>query len=391
MSNPLWEAMPDGNDPIIERFEWRTDVLTAFDGREQRVRLRDNPRLSSDYTVLLANPLQRLDIEALLHAYGADDWDCPVWTDAVELSAPATSGSAILPCEPDARRFAPGAKLAIISDATVQTGVISAINPSYLTLTTTLSVGIPAGAIVVPIYAAQLDAQQQITRFTDQTAYAAMNWRFEDPIPLDAMAIAMGVVYRSTPVFLMRPDWSSDPISGWARKQVTVDFGNSVYREDESGQSTRFQSFRWRLLNRQAIGEMLGVLEHCQGRYQPFWLPTFTADLMPFVSDPGTGSQLNVYHCRYTELLSASGLHQHVAIQLHDGMVLLREIVASTERDALSEQLTLDAPLGVSVDQIALISYLLPVRLDTDVAELSWDSADTASIALSVRSVRDEL
>jgi hypothetical protein len=391
MSMPLWEPMPDGTGPIIERHQWRTDVITAFDGREQRIRLRDHARVAVEYTVLLADHVARIELETLINAYGADDWHSPMWADAAELAAPVTSGNSVLPCDTNTRRFAVGGAVAIFADTTVQVQTVASVSPSYISLTGPLPVSISAGAVIVPIHTGRLSDQQSITRFTDQVAYAAVAWELSDAVPFAGLARAPQVSYRSAPVCVMRPDWSSDPVSSWARKQVTVDFGNQVYREDESGRPTRLQSLRWLLIGRDAVGELCGLLEHCQGRLNPFWLPTFANDFQVFPPDPGSGAQINVYHCRYTELLSGSAMHQHIAVQLHSGQIILREIVASAERDPISEQLTLNSPLGIDPADIALISYLLPVRLDTDTVELSWDYADVASVALSVRSVRDEL
>lgn len=77
----LWIYPPDWSAPINERLQWRTDVLTSYNGAEQRIALRQTPIRSLKFNFLIDGDIQRRDLEVKLWANGAKLWDVPVWTD----------------------------------------------------------------------------------------------------------------------------------------------------------------------------------------------------------------------------------------------------------------------------------------------------------------------
>jgi len=86
---------PDWSQGITERLEWLTEVLEAYDGTEQRVRLRQLPRRGFEYGFLIEGRDAQV-LDHLLFAWGARIYCLPVWTDVSTLAGEAAIGSTAL-------------------------------------------------------------------------------------------------------------------------------------------------------------------------------------------------------------------------------------------------------------------------------------------------------
>jgi hypothetical protein len=73
-----------------------------------------------------------------------------------------------------------------------------------------------------------------------------------------------------------------------------------------------------------------------------------------------TSIQINIQHCQYTTLYALKRNRRDIRIELANGVVLYRRIVASAVIDATTEQLSLDSPLGFDLDpdDIERISFM---------------------------------
>ena len=79
---------PNWASPVNEIYEWKTEVLRAYDGTEQRRQLRTDPRRSFEYSLLQSGDLAAM-LENYLWAWHDDYYALPVWTDIGRLSANA--------------------------------------------------------------------------------------------------------------------------------------------------------------------------------------------------------------------------------------------------------------------------------------------------------------
>ena len=73
-----WTFTADWSSGILERFEWRTDVLAAFNGEEQRRALRIGPRKTVEFDAFFTGRERRY-AEATLWGWGARTWALPFW------------------------------------------------------------------------------------------------------------------------------------------------------------------------------------------------------------------------------------------------------------------------------------------------------------------------
>ena len=74
------------NTRITEKIEYLTDIITAYDGSEQRIKLRQLPRYSYSYDYDAMNEYQAQWLRGQTRMRQSDLWYIPMWHSPAYLS-----------------------------------------------------------------------------------------------------------------------------------------------------------------------------------------------------------------------------------------------------------------------------------------------------------------
>jgi len=85
-----------------------------------------------------------------------------------------------------------------------------------------------------------------------------------------------------------------------------------------------------------------------------------------------------------------------MAIYTRDGNVYYREITSAQEKAPVGsgiELLGIDLQLGIGYDpeDIKQVSFLHPVRMDSDTVEINWHTQEAAEISFNTRVILDDV
>lgn len=386
-----WVYRP--GEQVLERLEWLTDVIPAYDGSEQRIRLRGSPRRAFEGEFLLSGR-DRRTAENLLHGAHARDWAVPVWMDAQQLATAISSGADVLAVDTTTRDFHVGGAVYVgTGPDAFEVGEVESLTSSSITLADPLVSGWPAGAEVLPLRAARMPADFRVSRFDFDSIYGRV--RFECIGGGGGVAgVDPGPVYRSAPVLTLRPNGTEDVDTTLLRKLAALDAGTGpLFYDDEAGGPIRQQSHRWMLSGRAEIHAFRQWLYARQGRLVDFWLPSWADDLRLVASAGSGATQIDVENCGYTGRVAQDIGRRDIRIELASGASITRRITASTVVSASVERLTVDSALGTAIapDDVVRTSFLDRVRLDADAAEVAWWTWDAAESRLLTRGSRNDL
>lgn len=78
--------------PIMETLRWKTDVMTARDGTEQRVSLMQYPRLELDFKIIFQDQDEQDRIFRQFYAKAAQAFSVPLWQKPYKLLSDALAG-----------------------------------------------------------------------------------------------------------------------------------------------------------------------------------------------------------------------------------------------------------------------------------------------------------
>ena len=387
-----WLTPPDWSTPIIERLEWKTDVLTAFNGSEQRIALCQTPRRWFEFAILLEGESVRREFEGMLWSWGAKPWALPIWTDATATTASTLSGANSVSVDTATFDFYADGMAMLLHNNEYELLQVLDVAGDHLTLAQPTARAWSAGTTIIPVRIAYLEPSQQISRFKGDTLYGTVRMMLDDVN--DHPAESAADTYRGYPVLTTPSDWTADLTVDYMRKMQTVDFGvGGVYRDDESGQPALLSSHHWTLDSRANIAAFRSFLYARRGRLSAVWLPSFLSDLSLAAPVTDTATQISTEHCKYTDLYNLKRNRRDIRIELTNGTVLYRRITACTEISSTVEQLTLNAALGVDVgvDDIERISFMTFSRLDADAIELAWRWGDLVEAKMNWRTTNDDV
>lgn len=155
---PLFTARPNAAARVRERYGYLTNVISAWDGTEQRVQLTERPRRELAFRPTLVSAAEAFELMAKLYATGVQPFAVPVWPDASPLTADVTFGDSLVYVDTAGRAFVAGGTALLWRDQwTAEAVPVAEVHADHLVLADQV-VGsfAAAGTVCVPLEAMRL-------------------------------------------------------------------------------------------------------------------------------------------------------------------------------------------------------------------------------------------
>lgn len=370
-AKPMMMFQPEA--PAKETLEWLTDVLIAKDGTEDRSPRRLNPRRTLNLSYPVGHTAQQKMFNDL---YGArtEEWLVPDWTRARLYGAiPAGQSGLHLTIDPVEFIFN-DYSLLLIWESSTKWQLVSA----YQTFSSTLAISSEPGqafdsAWLIPVFPARMTTNPS-KRFNGSSAGYSVTWEITEPAVLDARPFLSSVAI--VPPQFLGNDIYYEPglLNGDSTDESLV--GQFDLHDSELGPVSYFAPWTYSRLGRthRSITDdyieswtLLQFIYRRQGRFKPFWQPSFESDLRLTSTGTLTTSirvQDDNYQLRNLE-------RTHFAIETAAGWQA-RTITGVTDLGGGEIQLTFSGSLAIAANDVRRVCWLGLKRLDTDRIELSW-------------------
>jgi hypothetical protein len=379
----VWGFRPNWITGVTERLRWLTDVLTAYDGSEQRVRLRDQARRDLDYTALVgAQDARRL--AAITLGWGARLYCLPLWCEADTLSLAVGVGDTRLPVTQAAlKEYRIDGLVVVWRDAGhSEAGVIKDIVDNTLWLQQPLARSYPASARVMPGVLARLRGETPTTYLTDAVISAPV--RFEVEGHVDRAPAEIGPLWQGYAVLDVRPDRTTEVTETASRLLSILDTHTGPLSVDD----TRLlpvirRTLSWWLVGRTELARWKQWAAARAGRYQGLWLPSFADDVKVVLSVSPGDTALRIDHTGSGRYVGTHPLRAALRIELNKGQVFHRRVTGVTELDETTEAVGLDSALGLSAPptDFRRVMWMSLARLDADTLEFHYETDAVARLA----------
>lgn len=378
---------------LTERLAWKTDVIRAHSGIEQRVSHRLYPRREWDCQHLQEGPAAAR-LENRVFAMQGASVLVPLWRDWQPLAGPVHAGALSISCVTDYLAFAAGERAILWRDnGTFEALEVESVGAGSIALSRAVEGEWAAGDRLIPARYATLLQSADFTREAPGVIRVALTFAEEpghDQGDLDPAAVTLDTYY-GIPIYMVKPEASRPGGAVYDRELVVVDSGTgalATYVPRDYPLSTR--SFRWLLDGRGAVHQLRGLFATLKGRLGAFWLPTWEHDLV-LASPVGAGDAIiSVLSCGYVAYVNVAVPRKDILIRLKDGTVYRRYVV-SAALGTTTDALTLDSALGAAVqpEDVDLICYLELRRLDQDQVEIFWHTGSVAEVEVHTVGVLD--
>lgn len=370
-------------EKVLEQISFKTDVLPALSGKEQRIGIRRLPRRRFEMSYLTLTPLERSYLENVLYGWQGRRYAVPLWSDVTTLRAAVAEGDSFFDVDTITRDFDIGALVFITDGVNYDTLEISGVTEDSVTTATPSLNAYAFGSKIVPARLGTLESKIGLSRITNQLETARLAWALTaDQESVNRRVDYTPVMYRGKEVYNVSNDYTNSIAVEQEFKTDTMDAENGafgIYASDPHPRRTYPFSA---LSTRDELGQMIEWMYRREGRLNPFWyverVPSFflQADVL------GDDVTFVVKTGGYTQQSFDSPARKDIAIKTTSGW-MYRRITGSTINEDGTETITLDSNLGVNLvaDANPLMSYIKFVRCDQDSFELSYTSTGAITTA----------
>jgi hypothetical protein len=153
--------------PLKQVYEWKTDVIRAYDGQEQRVLVRPKPRCNLEYKIVFTSDAKIRAQRANLFTSISSPMVFPLWHEAFYLNAQAPQGTRDLYGDFSLRDFRVGDFLLLVSAKNAHSELVKVFFESddHIILENVLNANFPPGTTAYPCEVAHINDGTKISRF----------------------------------------------------------------------------------------------------------------------------------------------------------------------------------------------------------------------------------
>lgn len=375
---------------VLERYSFLTDIITSWDGAEQRVKLRAIPRREIEAHLQVFGLVFVRKLQSTLFGWQSRSYLIPYWPDYYVLSAELPAGSMVIPNIPtiDSEFIAGGVALlfdALDNNESVQ---IVSVEANQLILDLPTQQSWPAGTRIYSAKFARIASQQTVTRPTRHMLDLQAKFIVTDNSGL--LEAEGTTLYKGYPVLLDIPNEVEVLSEDLLRPLLEFDSEtiNPVV-DDPIGYTTIVRRMDWLMKSRKERADFRKWLYARAGRWKPFWMPSWNEDFKLVSLLAGTDTKLVVEFAFYKRFVPATPMRDALMIELFNGARIFKDILSVDEISETEENVFIDSPVGFDIQpqEVRRISYLNLSRLDSDTVEIFHETDTISRVSALIRTV----
>lgn len=380
---------------IVERLEWLTDILPSYDGTDQRIALRNSPRISYQLPLVLEDDAARKALYDKLYKTAALTVITPSYQYQTRLKQKAVIGDNKIYCNPKRADLRQGDNVIIVERGTGLFYLYKVLNvfEDHVTIATAFAQTIKAGSIVAGGFAG---------RFPNMTGLAMNAISGTANITVNMIDTRHPLAYPNNGVVL--PTLRGYPILtrralADAEAGEAFDGGVEVI-DNQTGKPQFYSSWPYRFVEgvRRFLVQRLfepdeieywrTFLDYCRGRQKAFLLSTFRQDLVKVEGTEALATKIEVVGNEYATQFFAHPAYRQLEIETDRG--IFRVAVSNVENNGVSTTINFETPIDADMTDIVIhrISYLMLVRLGSDTVTLTHEVTRTI-VELNIRATTE--
>ena len=391
----ILDFLPNWRNGVTETREYLTNIMTAYDQTEQRAALRDKPRNTMAYTLLL-HGADASRFDWLLTAAQAQVLLMPYWPMPFRLAADAANGARALQLDGDLPPWVvAGEQLAMVygGRSSVPVTVQSVAGKTVNLVAPGLPGAWPKGAMVYPTWQVRAQDTLDFKRHTPTVSEASISLSRQisgaaAPVP----ASVADMNYDSLEVLTRDINWrdGQDVTMAWMTDLMDGQRGRTSYEVLSKAQQ-RTSSGSVLLDNLAKANWWQAFYDRHKGRRGVFYAPTRSRDL-PLVKSPTPAKSVFAVAGTQFHALMQPGttMLTHIMIKLQSQAHQLFKI-ASLEVDYVNDVTyikTVEPWTQAYRPEQALTYYLASkCRLGSDTMTINWRAALLGETQIAVTTV----
>lgn len=390
MNEPNW-----GNNFSVV-YTWKTSIKNSVKGNgESRSAMYTWPRRSFLYNIDLSNAAEVSKFERNVYTNIHKVWTIPAWHEVTLSTSQASSGQPIIYCDTTYRNFKQGCLAAVIVDhETYFIGTILNFTDTYITFSENLTSTYPVGTVICPIVQCRLvDFANDINYKSSSYATVPVNFKetYEEDMFMDIGSHSYPS-YNSFSVFNTEHNWSTDIKKSISKNVDFLEFLGASLADTYQLESNIVFSTGYNFYTREECWEVETFFNTQMGQWGNFWLPTWTKDIK-VTSAFGTGDDtISIEDIEYSTYWDVNEIVGKTAVLIFpDNTFVYREIIDAPTSTSIQFDSTIGKSISASDLSNLVVSFLMPVRFNTDELKMDYITNSIANIKTQFITVHNEV
>jgi hypothetical protein len=350
---------------VKERWDWRTDVMTSWNGSETRLALIDRPRITQQVQVKAVTPAERRELMRLLADTLANPDIVPLWAWSARINSAASSGTDTVTCDTERAQLAVDDYVVLLNadTAETQTGIVSSLTSTSVTLVENLLQDVNSAWVVYKAMSSAIDNRSIMDWSQADGKYNVKMQSWVEPkVQRDGSSASL-TTFNSLP-YLER-----DALTGGKEKyefpRSITDFGIGTRTI-----GTRHPALDIVLKREYQVNRLTDVddadywrlfLDTVKGNHKAFLINTQISDMTLATNLVAAATSMSINELEIYDLFHSVESYKNFEILYSDGTVSRHTISASNSAGLVT--FAPGVPNDAKVTSVEKISYLLKVRM----------------------------
>lgn len=410
------------DNKITEKFSYLTSILSSYSGAEQRIKLRDVPSHLLSYNYSAMNSAEAQWLRAHARQLQSTVTYIPMWQNVAYLSSDFLGGKSLYMDKDYMYGFHNCDAIEIFRKDDVMhhagsnmTKIVKRYDENVIVLKNGISDPmLKENTYILPLIRCATQPASSMSYVYSNGTDVTMN--FEDILYVPTFDISPTILSEydytgidkfnrynlpltldSREMFLYEPQWDGDDSLQLSIDKLSNKLENKtgVFKYDlKNNKSYDKHSVKVLLTSRKMINNMIRFFHRVSGRYKSFYCPTWANDF-DVVRDIKGGDK-----AIYTKLddlyryYLSNGRSKKIAIFTKDGKSYIHDILTYSQDkvDGVTYGkvlLTDSQDEQINLNNIAMVSFLNLVRLDSDDLQINYESNVVADVTLTMKEVDD--
>ncbi|POF95099.1 hypothetical protein BGP83_09220 [Pseudomonas putida] len=367
------------------RHSYLTEVIESWNGAEQRISLRDQPRLSATYQYGLTDADQYLFSNLVGNFSGR--YLVPIWPFQCELAAPVSKFDSKATVTDLSAWVVPGCRV-MLSDGDVwEIAMVASVVGQEVSFVDLVKKNYRSGSRLTPVSQAWINDEASSVAHGMGVEVTGASFDFDEvellrPAPVDDFA-----TFNDRRVLDTRPDRSRDCTLQYKRLRETLDPSiGRRYIHDRIQGSIKYLQFSWRFFDQKSRKRFDDFVELECGAQGEFYVesPLVAMQLVKDVDAPTL--EINIANANYKNFLKSNTFAPAIAFRLYNGTVLYRNVDSAIQGQGNTEVVTLQEPVNnIKMEDVEYIAPLFLGRFESDEFAHTFDTPADSSITKIIK------
>ncbi len=368
------------HDGILETLEWKTSILKAFNGTEQRIKSRQSPRQFFKLRLFFDTDKKNSQYGAMLFARQKETWLIPVWSEFVEHTTDINKFDTTISVDTTFADYRASSKALIWKSETEYEFIaIASVSDSLLTLDSNYSVqcDFTGDKLIMPVRTAYMVSQNRKSKTNSPVAFVDAVFAVTDNT--DIAGYTRTDSYDSLNLLVVPAFMEGVHLESSDADAVTLDYGTGVFSVvSDSTYNFLSQSHVFYNDTKQATWEFRQFLYSLDGRQKTVLIPTFRDDLTQVsgIDIEPSDTSVTIEYIRLAKNMGLNDLRTYVGFYFPvTNVLIVRKITGITELSSEQERINFDVNLGLGAAVSAgacKICFVDKARLASDKVEIQW-------------------